>query len=349
MNTINDIVEVSQIQSGQIKLTLSETNIRNLTGELYNRFKTDAEYKGLKYSLNYNLPDYLERISTDNIKLNSVLSILLGNAIKFTQAGSIELGVRLVDKVGEVDGLMGLKVYEPGRDKACLVSAPAQIEFSVKDTGVGIPKNTQQVIFERFRQADGSNTRQFEGSGLGLSIAKAYVEILGGKIWVESDPEDESAAKGSVFRFTIPYINVPEEKSVSKNIAKYNVSLKEIKDLKMLIVEDDEGSALLLEMVLKNFGKEVLKVITGFEAVEACRNNPDIDLVLMDIKMPGMDGHEAVRQIRQFNTNVVIIAQTAYVMTGDREKAIEAGCNDYIAKPIRKAQLLALLKKYFLK
>ena len=322
MNTINDIVEVSQIQAGQIKLTASQTNIRGLSDELFNRYKTDAETHGLEFNLNYGLPRNIENIFTDTIKLKTVLSILIGNAIKFTKSGSIDFGIKLVD---------------------------AGIEFSVKDTGVGILKNKQQVIFERFRQVDGSNTRHFEGSGLGLSIVKAYVEILHGKIWVESDPEDEYVAKGSVFRFIIPYLNLHQEKSGSKIVVADEVSMKEIKDLKMLIVEDDKGSALLLEMVLKNFGKQVIKVTTGFEAVEACRNNPDIDLILMDIKMPGMDGYEATRQIRQYNTEVVIIAQTAYALASDKEKAMEAGCNDYTAKPIKKDQLLRLLQKYFLK
>ena len=326
MNTINDIVEVSQIQSGQVELIASKTNIRKLVLEIYNRFQPDAENQGLNFNLRVNLPDYIKGILTDSIKLNSILTILIGNAIKFTKEGSVELEIRLAD----------------GDDNH------TQIEFSVKDTGVGILKNKQQVIFERFRQADGSNTRHFEGSGLGLSIAKSYVEILGGKIWVESDPEDESATRGSVFGFTIPFINVTEEKNVSENNVSAKISAKEINDLKILIVEDDEGSALFLEMAVSIFSREVIKVTTGIDAIEACRKNPDIDLVLMDIKMPGMDGHEATRQIRQFNSGVVIIAQTAYAMIGDRGKAIESGCNDYITKPINKNKLADVMKKYFL-
>jgi PAS domain S-box-containing protein len=317
MNTINDIVEISQIQAGQITLKPSKTNIRKLSEELYNRFIADAEQAGLEFTINYSLPDNAEYLSIDSVKLQTVLSIMIGNAIKFTKEGSIQLGIKLADRTEE-------------------------IEFSVKDTGVGIAESKKNIIFERFRQADGSNTRHFEGSGLGLSIAKAYIEMLGGKILVESEE-----GKGSTFRFTIPYKGLLKEKIISNTIIKTERAAKEIKELIILIVEDDEGSALLLEMSVRTFCKELIKVKTGVEAVDACRNNPDIDLVFMDIKMPGMDGHEATRQIRQFNTRAVVIAQTAYAMSGDREKAIGAGCNDYISKPIRKDKLVELMKMYF--
>ncbi|MCX6237899.1 MAG: PAS domain S-box protein [Bacteroidia bacterium] len=328
MNTINDIVEISQIQAGQIKLIVSKTNIRELAGELYIRFITEAEIKGLKFFINKDLPNKVEWIYTDSIKLNTILSNLIGNAIKFTNTGSIVFGIRLVvDKVDE---------------------HALSLQFSVKDTGVGISENKQQAIFERFMQADGSNTRLFEGSGLGLSIAKAYVEMLNGKIWVESEE-----GKGSIFYFTIPYKDEPEEKNDAKNIVMNegteNQINPEVLRLKILIVEDNEESAILLSIGVRSFGKEVIKVRNGFQAIEACRNNPDIDLVLMDLKMPDMDGYEATRQIRRFNKDVVIIAQTAYALIGDREKAVESGCNDYIAKPFNRATLGVLIEKHFKK
>ena len=327
MKTINDIVEISQIQAGQMNLIITKTNIRRLTSELYSRFKTDAESKGLKFYINNDLPNNIECIYTDGIKLNTILTILIGNAIKFTKAGSIVFGIML--KAFSATGAAG---------------EPVELEFSVKDTGIGISENNQPTIFELFIQADISNTRQFEGSGLGLSIAKAYVEMLGGKICVESE-----MGNGAEFYFTIPYNYELEENNVLKNVASADISDNQIKDIKILIVEDDEGSAVLITIAVRKFGKEVIKVRTGIEAVEACRNNPDFDLVLMDIKMPGIDGYEATRQIRQFNKDVVIIAQTAYALTGDREMAIEAGCNDYITKPIKKDKLSELMMKYFKK
>ena len=321
INTIENIVDISRIQVGQVKRTVSETNIKKLTNELLYRFKTASESQGLEFSINNHLNNNIECISTDDIKLKTILSNLIGNALKFTNAGSIVLGI---SKNGNY------------------------LEFSVTDTGIGISKNKQQVIFERFNQADVSNTRQFEGSGLGLSIAKAYVEMLGGKIWVESEE-----GKGSTFYFTIPYNTEPEEKNVIQNDVlsegAENQINPEVSGLKILIAEDDEESAKLITIAVRKFGKEVLTARTGVEAIEVCRNNPDIDLVLMDIKMPIKDGYEATRQIRHFNKDVVIIAQTAYALAGDREKAIEAGCNDYITKPIRKNELLTLMKKYFKK
>jgi hypothetical protein len=318
MNTINDIVEISQIQAGQMKMTASETNIKSLTGELFDHFITDAESQGLEFTINNELPDSLDCIFTDRIKLKTVLSILIGNAIKFTKVGSVELGI-----------------HKKG----------GYLEFSVKDTGIGISENKKQVIFERFMQGDVSNTRQFEGSGLGLSISTAYADMLGGKIWVESEE-----GKGSVFYFTIPYNVEPEEKNVVKNVVSAEGAANEINPkisgLKILIVEDDQASAKFVTLIVRVFSKEVLLVSNGLDAVKACRDNPDIDLVLMDIQMPEMNGYEATMQIRQFNNEVIIIAQTAFGLTGDREKAMDAGCNDYISKPIKKGELLSVIRKH---
>jgi PAS domain S-box-containing protein len=314
LNTINSIVDISKIESGLIQVDIKESNINEQIEFIYDFFKPEVENKGLQFLLKNSLPSNEAIIKTDIEKVFAILTNLVKNAIKFTNEGSIEFGY---ERKGEY------------------------LEFFVKDTGVGIPQKQHQMIFERFRQGSESHNRDYQGSGLGLSISKSYVEMLGGKIWVESEE-----GKGSTFHFTIPYNAVLVEKTERINVVPAEHKEVEIKKLKILIVEDDEISSELLTIKLKEISKEVLHAITGFEAIEACRNNPDFDLVLMDIRMPIMDGYEATRQIRQFNKDVIIIAQTAYGFLGDKKKAIEAGCNDYISKPIAKTLLYELIKKH---
>jgi CheY-like chemotaxis protein len=187
---------------------------------------------------------------------------------------------------------------------------------------------------------------------LGLSISRGYVNILGGKIWVVNNPEKTLTGKlnserGSIFYFTIPSEPEKKDKAAGIKIIPSDAKEKKRENLKILIVEDDRISEFLISIISKEISKNILKVASGIDAVQIFQNNPDIDLVLMDIKMPGMDGYEATRQIRKFNKNVIIIAQTAYALEGEYEKAIEAGCNDYISKPINLIKLKTMILKYF--
>jgi CheY-like chemotaxis protein/two-component sensor histidine kinase len=298
LNTINSIVDISKIESGLTKLNIKESNINDQIDFVYKFFKPEVESKGIQFFFKNGLSTKEANIKTDLEIIYAILTNLVRNAIKFTNEGSIEFGY---EKKGEY------------------------LEFFVKDTGIGIPQKQHQMIFERFRQGSESFTRGYEGNGLGLSISKSYVEMLGGEIWVESEE-----GLGSTFYFTIPYNAVSDEKIEIINAISAEDEEVQLKKLKILIVEDDEISYLLLAKTFQKISCEVIQAKTGLEAVLNCRKHHDLDLVLMDIKMPDMDGLEATRQIRQFNKDVIIIVQTAYVLSIDREKALESGCNDYI-------------------
>ncbi len=339
LNIINDIMSISKVEAGQMEVSISETNINEQIDYIYTFFKPEAATIGIQLLCNKPLSGNDTIIKTDREKVYAILTNLVKNALKFTEAGTIEFGYRIVsDK--EMEGRRNVEMGE-FRDKACLVSTNAELLFFVKDTGLGVRNKQKEFIFERFRQGSESLSRNYEGAGLGLSISKAYVEMLGGQIWVESEE-----GKGSTFYFTLPYIQ-KSKKTMNDSEIISDVKEIQMKKIQILIAEDDEASEKLMTATLKKFSKEILKAVNGAEAVEACRYNPDIDLVLMDIKMPVMDGYEATRQIRQFNTKVVIIAQSAYALKGDREKAIDAGCNDYITKPMKLSALIELIRTYF--
>jgi len=317
LNILNDLIDISKIESGQMIISASEFNINEQMEFIFSFFKHEVSGKGISLSFINDLPLNEAIIKTDKEKVNAILTNLIKNAIKFTNEGSIKFGYKRKGKY---------------------------LQFFVKDTGTGIAMELREIIFERFRQGSESLARNYEGAGLGLSISKSFVEMLGGKIWVESEP-----GKGSTFYFTVPYNAEPGDTSIFIKTALKVEQDKQVENLKILIVEDDSTSEFLLLNILKAFSSEFLKAKTGVEAVEACRCDPEINLVMMDIKMAEMDGYEATRQIRQFNRGVVIIAQTAYALTGEREKALEAGCDDYVSKPIRKDELLLLIKKHFKK
>jgi len=330
-NIINDIVDISKIESHQMEVSISETNINEKIEYLHTFFKPEMDKKSIEFSFKNGLPEKRASIMTDSEKIYAILTNLVKNAIKFCDKGTIEIGYDLVETPTLVETQCLTSLQKP----------TMSLQFYVKDTGIGIPKDRQEAIFDRFIQVDLVDKMARQGAGLGLSISKAYVEMLGGKIWVESE-----VGKGSTFYFTLPYQTELEE-AENTNIVSVEEAETLLRKLKILIAEDDEVSEMLLETDVEKYSHKVFKAKTGFEAIEVCQSNPDIDLVLMDIRMPGMDGYEATRQIRQFNKDVVIIAQTAYALVGDREKALKVGCSDYISKPIRKDKLAEVMKKYF--
>ena len=237
---------------------------------------------------------------------------MINNAIKFTDVGFVKVACELQNET---------------------------LVFSVRDTGVGIPKSEHGKIFNRFSKTDYSVTQLYGGAGLGLSICKGYVEALGGKIWFESDRNE-----GANFFFTIPCDEI-ELEILKSNIKKEHKS-EEFFDTTVLIVEDEDFNYNYLEELLSSRKINYIRAKTGKEALEIFKNNSNIDLVLMDIRLPEMDGYEVTKEIRKINSKIPIIAQTAYALFGDREKAIDAGCNDYIAKPIVEEQFSLLIEKY---
>ena len=326
LNIINDIVDISKIESGLMEIDLQESNINEQIKYLLTFFRPEAEAKGISLSYSTGLPSKESVILTDREKVFAILTNLIKNALKFTHEGSIEFGYTLVET----------------EHAAETEHASTLLQFFVKDTGIGIPSEKLEAVFERFIQADITNSRAYQGAGLGLTISRTYVKMLGGKLWVES-----KEGVGSQFYFTLPNNNQSGKKLIGEKVGSAEEPGKQTKNLKVLIVEDIFESSMYLEIILRSFASAIINAGTGVEAVAACRNNPDIDLVLMDIQMPEMNGYEAVQQIRKFNPEVVIIAQTAYAQKGDREKALAAGCTDYLAKPIRKTDLLALINSHF--
>jgi PAS domain S-box-containing protein len=319
LNTINDIIDISKIEAGQVDVIISDINLNNQLDELFEFFLPEAKKKNIKLSVTNKMPEQEANFKSDKEKLNSIFTNFIKNAIKYTHAGSIEFGCMINENGGE-----------------------KELKFYVHDTGIGIAKERQDAVFSRFVQADIEDKQVYEGSGLGLAISKAYVEMLGGEIWVESEE-----GVGSQFYFTIPYDannkEINEKKSQDSN---QQLSIKN--KLKVLIVDDDEFSVMYLTEVFEEYEKDLLVAKTGTEAVELCRDHPDLDIILMDVKLPGISGYEATRQIREFNKKVFILAQTAYAQAGDREKSMEAGCNDYISKPIKKDILLEIIDNHFL-
>jgi PAS domain S-box-containing protein len=317
LDTVNDLIDISRIETGQVEVEREEFNLKEELKNLFVFFEAEAKSKNLEFKMSTSCYRYEIVVNSDRNKFNSVVSNLIKNAIKYTEKGSIEIGCQ---------------------------SKNNTIEFYIKDTGIGIPEKLLKDIFNRFVQVEQGYTRNYEGAGLGLSIAKAYAKMLGGDVWVKSEE-----GKGSVFYFSLP---LPQQKSeiqaqetnVEEHKPKTKI-LKGFKNLEVLVAEDDEVSRFHMKLLLESKAKKIHYAQTGDEAVNVYQNNREINLILMDIKMPVMDGHEATKKIRTFDTKVPIIAQTAYALQGDQEKALDAGCDDYVTKPVNADELIAKIGK----
>lgn len=320
MRIISDIIDVAKIESGQLKINIKDCKVNRLIGDIHTVFtqikqKQEKHQVELKTSLQVSDPEFT--ILTDPQRLRQVITNLVENALKFTEQGEIEFGYTIKEDSG----------------------IGKSIEFFIKDTGIGIPEEMHTVIFERFRQVDDSHTRKYGGTGLGLTICKNLTHLMGGELRLESEVK-----KGTKFTITLPMwtISSTAEEPVKEQTKSTG---RDWKDKTILVAEDEESNYTFLEHVLKRTGVQLLWAQNGKDAVNLAQTEK-VDLILMDIRMPGMDGYEATAIIKKENKSIPIIAQTAYALKGEKELSIGSGCDDYISKPIDISELMALLSKY---
>lgn len=311
LSIINDIIDISKIEAKLITIDKSAVEVHHLFNSMAEQFVPLAKTKGLSFTSNNELPRSFV-IITDETKLKQILFNLLGNALKFTPTGEISIHAKLQND---------------------------QLLFAVKDTGIGIPESHHELIFERFRQVETTYSQQYGGTGLGLSISRSLVELLGGKLWLES-----KVGEGSTFYFTIPCTKA-EEVSIKRSKTT-EAKLPNLREKTILIAEDEETNYIYIEELLHETGVNLIHAKNGAEAVLFALANPDVNLILMDIKMPVLDGFDATKQIRLSNATVPIIAQTAYISLSDKNKAKEVGCNNFLSKPISDKQFIHVICQY---
>ncbi len=315
MTLVDDIIDMAKMDSGQLQIKQAPCKLNDMLVELYDQFTGEIRRKAGEGLRLYFKPGSSEELTilTDGYRLRQVLFHLLGNSIKFTDKGFVEFGYMVEDE--------------------------QTLMFYVKDTGIGLPAGKEQEVFKRFSKFSQDHHRLFGGTGIGLSIAQNLVELLGGKIWVESQ-----VLKGAQFNFTIPYHRI------SRPIPKVNIGM----DMPMmynwhgktfLVAEDEEDNFRYIEVALSLSNASLIWARDGREAVDMFRRIKNIDLILMDIKMPRLDGYSATQEIRMLS-NVPVIAQTAYALSDEREKSLMAGCDDFISKPIGYNDLLYTIHKY---
>ena len=311
---LENLLEGSRLQRGITSFKPESFLLMPMISEIMFSVIDTANKKKIK--IKYAIPDDLE-VLADEYMLESAIRNLATNAVKFTpKGGNVTIAAKTVPN--------------------------NSVEISVKDTGIGMSREMIDDLFKSDVNTSRRGTENEPSTGLGLLICKDFIEKHGGRLWVESEE-----GKGSTFYFSIPYKAEVQTKEVKTNSVPGEEKNVHTKSLKILIAEDDEISDSLISDIVEKYSHEVLHVKTGTEAIKVCQNNPDIDLILMDINLPEMNGYEATRQIRQFNKDIIIIAQTAFKLQFDRAKAIEAGCNNYITKPISISELRGLIRKYF--
>ncbi|MCR4338124.1 MAG: ATP-binding protein, partial [Candidatus Omnitrophica bacterium] len=322
LNILNDILDLSRVEAGKLALENIEFDLREILKNLCKGLAVLAQNKNL--SLQWQVDENVPKILIgDAMRLRQVLMNVINNAIKFTFRGKIEIAVHLKDYQNNI----------------------AQLEFSIKDQGVGIPQNKLDQIFESFTQADPSTTRRFGGAGLGLAISKKLVDMMGGKIWVES-----KEGEGSVFHLEIPY-SVLDREFLSVKNSRESFLDSTGKSFSILLAEDNAVNQKMTVRMLEKKGWSVKAVENGRGVLECLAENPKaFDLILMDAQMPVLDGFEATRRIREqektTGAHIPIVALTARAMTSDQEKCLECGMDGHISKPIDREHLYQMIEKF---
>lgn len=323
LTIINDILDFSKIGDGSFDVSLAQTNIHEVCNDIVYLFSNKVEKKSLRFDYYYdnNIPKYL---LTDGLRLKQILVNLISNAIKFTpESKDISLSVRLLKSI----------------DSKVLV------EFEVRDSGIGIPKDKMEVIFNPFMQLENIENKHHTGTGLGLSICNSILEKFNSKFEIISEVN-----KGSSFKFILELDVVLENKDIDKKDLENKDNI--IKKAKVLVAEDNTANQQLIDIIFEELNLDYKLAINGQEAIDIYKESPSLfDLILMDINMPILNGVEAFYKIREYEkenslTNIPIIALTANAIKGDKEKFISIGMSDYISKPINFDELEELLQKY---
>lgn len=329
LKIINDIIDIAKIETGEIKIHKDKCFVNRVLKKLLREFENErfkANRDELTFRFKPATPEEDFYIYTDKNRFEQIFTNFLSNAVKFTEKGYIEFGYTFNHS------------YPKQQEKQ---DVPKNIRFFVKDTGIGLSEDEYRHIFEKFRKIQSKdNNKIYRGTGLGLSIAKKLIEMLDGKIWVDS-----VVGEGSSFYFTLPFVNSKSYKNSEKRI-KNKTNMYNWKEKTLLIAEDVETNYLFMQAALRKTEATLIWAKDGLEAVDFCRENPDIDFVLMDIQMPKLNGYEATKQIKQFRSDLPVVALTAFAMAGEREQSLSAGCDDYISKPIKPKRLLQLISEY---
>lgn len=316
LRIINDILEISKLETKKSELKIEEVTLNQILKELFSIFEINAKQNKLEFKLHLELSEEMSIINTDKSKLNKAISCLLENAFKYTTNGRVELGYTIQNE---------------------------NLEIYIFDTGIGINQDKFDQIFERFAQEEAGLSIGNSGLGLGLSIAKENIELIGGKISLESNK-----GNGTKFIISIPYNHVNLVQKHINNFKSENIN-KPKKKYRILIADDDEVNYQYLNTVLTQSLKidcDIYYAKNGKEAVDACTKYDNFDFVLMDLKMPIVDGFKATEQIKPLFPHLPIIAQTAYSLEEDIYKAKTAGCADVISKPISESALKQAINKY---